>query len=408
MRNFSPIKEAIEQLKKGGMLILVDAPSRENEGDFFIPAESISPQIINIMIRYGGGLICVAITKKQAQHLSLPLMVPQKENNEKTKVNFTITVNARLGTTTGVSAFDRAKTIRIMADPKSKPENLVRPGHVFGLIAQDGGVLERPGHTEAAVDLARLVNLNPAGVLCEIIGKNGKMAPLSELIKLARIFKIKIVSIKDLIEYLTQYPLPRQKTSNIVKTASSFIPTEYGNFKIAIYKSSIDNREHTVLTMGKLDHRPILTRIHSQCLTGDTLFSIKCDCRGQLQKSLRIIARKKQGIIIYLNQEGRGIGLSNKIKAYALQQTGLDTVEANHALGLPADIRDYQIAAEILNDLGVYKIILLTNNPNKIEQLKSYGISIVDSVPLESLPNKINFDYLKTKKQKLGHHLTLV
>lgn len=403
---FSFIPAALEQLKKGNMLILVDSPNRENEGDFFIPADKATPQIINTMIRYGGGLICVAITKKQAQRLSLPLMVPVSENDEKTKVNFTVSVNARKGITTGVSAFDRVKTINILANPNSKPKDIVKPGHVFGLIAADGGILERPGHTEAAINLAKLANFNPAGVLCEIIGKNGKMATLSELIKLGKILKIKIVSLKDLIDYLTQHPLPRQETPNIVKTAASMLPTEYGKFKLAIYKSSIDNREHAVLIMGELDDEPILTRIHSECLTGDTFLSIKCDCKAQLHKSMKMIQEKGRGIIIYLNQEGRGIGLSNKIKAYSLQEKGLDTVEANHALGLPPDARDYKIAAEILRDLGVSEVILLTNNPQKITELLKHGIRIVKRVPVEISPNQFNYSYLATKKQKLNHQLS--
>lgn len=407
MKNpFCTITTAIKELKRGKMLIVVDDPRRENEGDFFCPAETISSTQMTDMIRLGGGLICVAITRNQAARLSLPLMVEPEKNLENTKVNFTVSVNAKNGVTTGVSAHDRLKTIKIVGNPKSKAEDLVKPGHVFPLIAAAGGILERQGHTEAAVDLAKVAGFSPTGVLCEIIKNDGKMARLPDLVKLVQKMQIKIVSISDLNSFREKHPFPKEKTSWVVKTASSLLPTIYGTFHLLIYTSLLDGREHSVLMRGKPNKQPILTRIHSQCLTGDTLLSLKCDCREQLHQSMEMMGKKGEGIIIYLNQEGRGIGLTNKIKAYALQKKGLDTVEANHALGLPTDSRDYQIASEILYDLGVTGIILLTNNPQKITGLVKYGIRIVKRIPLEISPNQFNSFYLATKKQKLNHHLS--
>lgn len=409
MKNiFCSITEAIKEIKKGKMLIMVDDPHRENEGDFFCPTDTITPKKLTQMIRFGGGLICTAITKKQAAQLSLPLMVESSKNTENTKVSFAVSVNAKEGITTGISAFDRYRTIRILGDPNSQDVDLVKPGHVFPLVADDGGVIERGGHTEAAADLARLAGFQPSGVLCEILRDDGRMARLSNLIKLAKKFKIKIISIDDLKTYLKKHPLSRVEFPSVVKTAQAFLPTDYGNFQISVYVSLIDRREHTVLTLGDIKKGPILTRIHSQCLTGDTFFSLKCDCRKQLHQSMKKIREKGRGIIIYLNQEGRGIGLSNKIKAYSLQEKGLDTVEANHALGLPSDTRDYKIAAEILTDLGISQIILLTNNPQKIEELSKNGIKIAKRLSLEISPNNLNYSYLLTKKNKLGHKLTIV
>lgn len=405
---FSTIPEAIDQIKKGKMVIIVDSPKRENEGDFYIPADKVSPQHIITMIQKGGGLVCAAITQSQAHHLSLPLMINPLNNNEQTKVNFTISVNAKNGITTGVSAFDRAKTIRILANPKSRQSDLTRPGHVFGLVAKQGGVLERDGHTEAAVDLARIANLTPAGVLCEIVGTDGRMAKLKDFISLSRKLKIGMVSINDLIKYLRRNPLlPLPYKSEVIKVATSVLPTIYGTFQISVYKSIIDNREHTVLLKGDVK-QPLLTRVHSQCFTGDTLLSLKCDCRQQLHQSMSLIRKSGSGVILYLNQEGRGIGLVNKIKAYSLQDQGHDTVEANHALGFPADTRDYKVAAHILKDLGIKQINLLTNNPDKEEQLATCGVRINQCIPLESQPNGLNTKYLATKKRKLGHRLNMV
>jgi 3,4-dihydroxy 2-butanone 4-phosphate synthase/GTP cyclohydrolase II len=405
---FSTIPDAIDQIKKGRLLILVDNPKRENEGDFYIPTDKVSPQHIITMIQRGGGLICTAITPTQAYLLSLPLMIDPLNNTEKTSVNFTISVSAKRGITTGVSAFDRVKTIRILANPKSKQSDITIPGHVFGLVAKPGGVLERDGHTEAAVDLARIANLTPAGVLCEIVGNDGRMAKLKDLIRLSQKLNIKMVSINDLIKYLKRNPLPSLlHKSEVIKVATSRLPTTYGTFQISVYKSIIDNREHTVLLRGN-QKQPLLTRIHSQCFTGDTLLSLRCDCRQQLHQSMSLISKARGGVILYLNQEGRGIGLVNKIKAYLLQDQGHDTVEANHKLGFPADARNYEVAAHILKDLGIKKINLLTNNPDKEKQLTSFGIDIIKCIPVESEPNGVNTKYLATKKHKLGHRLNII
>lgn len=404
---FSPIPEALADIKKGKMIIIIDDPKRENEGDFFVPAEKITPEHILTMIRYGGGLVCTAMTQEQAQRLHLPLMVNAEENTEKTKVNFTYSVNAKKGITTGVSAFDRAKTIQILANPKSKPTDVVMPGHVQGLVAKQKGLLERTGHTEASVDLAQLAGFSPAGVLCEIVGQDGNMANGEELITLAKKLDIKIITIHGLLAYIKMHPLKRKQMSSLRKTASALLPTEYGTFQINIYKSILDNREHVVLVKGAIKKEPVLSRIHSKCLTGDTLFSQKCDCGEQLSTSMQMIG-EKGGVLVYLDQEGRGIGLSQKILAYALQEKGFDTVEANHELGLQTDARDYAIAAEILKDLGIKKISLLTNNPDKVTQMKKNGITIVDRISIETLPNKINKGYLMIKKQKLGHTLNNV
>lgn len=408
MSDFSSISVALEQIKTGNMLILVDHPKRENEADFYIPADQLKVRHLVTMIRQGGGLICCAITQSQAHRLHLPLMTPSWENTEKTKVNFTVSVNAKKGVSTGISAFDRLKTIKILANPRSKPTDLIKPGHVFGLIAKTGGVVKRAGHTEAAVDLARLSGFNPAGVICEIIRSDGSMARLSDLKKLAQKLNIKIVKIEELVKYLKKHPLGATKeTEELIKTASSILPTKYGTFKLLIYKSLADQSEHVALLLGKITN-PMLTRVHSQCLTGDTLESLRCECGQQLHQSMKLIQKKGQGIILYLNQEGRGIGLTNKIKAYALQDQGFDTVEANTKLGLPVDARGYKIAADMLKDLGISKIYLLTNNPDKREQLSSFDIDVLQTVPLEIKPNKINKQYLATKKQKLSHRLTEV
>ncbi|MBI4991237.1 GTP cyclohydrolase II [Candidatus Gottesmanbacteria bacterium] len=406
MKPFCSITDAIKEIKKDKMLIIVDNPTRENEGDFYFPAELVTPNKINFLLTYGKGLVCAAIGKSQAAKLQLTLMVDRVDNTEKTKVNFSVSVNAAQGITTGVSAYDRANTIRVLSNPKSKPYDLTRPGHVFPLIAEAEGLLQRSGHTEAAVTLSTLADFNPSGVLCEILKEDGRTAKISDLIKLAKKLRLKIVSIQDLIKYLKTHPISNNiQRASVIRVASSSLPTKYGIFQISIYKSLIDDREHAALSMGSPKNVPILVRIHSQCLTGDTFYSLKCDCREQLEQSMKIISKNKNGLIIYLNQEGRGIGLSNKIKAYQLQDKGLDTVEANKALGFAPDARDYQIAADILKDLGISKVILLTNNPNKIQQLRSLGITIQSQIPLEVTPTALNKDYLRIKKQKLGHLL---
>ncbi len=395
---FCTIDEAISEIKKGKMLILIDNPKRENEGDLYISADKVTPKAITAMIRFGGGLICAAITAEQANRLQLPLMVEGMANTEKTKVNFTVSVNAKKGIFTGVSAYDRAKTIKVLTSPKSVPQDLVKPGHVLGLIAKDGGVLEREGHTEAAVDLARLAGLNPAGVLCEILRKDGKVARLPDLYQLSQKLNIKIVSIDDLVEYL------RHK-SKVVKTAVSKLPTKYGLFEIVVYESQ--GHEHVVVKSIQIKAESPLVRLHSRCLTGDTFASLRCDCGDQLTKSMKAVSREG-GLILYLNQEGRGIGLTSKIHAYSLQDQGVDTVEANLHLGLPIDARDYSVAAEILKDLGLYQIKLLTNNPQKVREMEKYGIKVNAQVSLEASPNKVNRSYLLAKKHKLGHKLTRV
>ncbi len=401
MNYFCSIPKALQHIQQGKILIVVDHEGRENEGDFFLPAEMITPEKVNFMITHGKGLLCVAITKSQAERLHLPYMVTPQDNTEKTGVNFAISVNATHDITSGISAYDRAITIQRLASDTTKPSDFTRPGHVFPLIAKDGGVFTRDGHTEAAVDLARLAGFSPAGVLCEIIHSDGKMAKLPELQKLCKTFDLKMISITDLTEY-------RKKVSDVVKVSSSSLPTDFGLFTISIYKSLTDNMEHAVLRAGNTFKEPVLTRIHSQCLTGDTFFSLRCDCHEQLHKSMKMMQVAGKGMILYLNQEGRGIGIANKINAYALQEKGHDTVEANNALGLPIDARSYKIAADILKDFGITKIQLLTNNPDKEQQLSTYGIEIVKRIPLEITPNTYNKKYLITKKERLGHHLSHV
>ncbi len=398
------VKDAIEAIKKGRIVIIVDEPSRENEGDFFIPAQTATAEKINFMLRYGRGVLCAAMERVQAARLDLPLMVPLGQNNETTKVNFAVSVNAKHKTGSGVSAYDRAATVKVLANPKSKPGDLTRPGHIFPLIANPGGLKIRQGHTEAAVTLARLAGFNPTGALCEILKDDGRMARMPDLVKFGARFNIPIVTIKDLISYDKTHPAPKTSHTSVTRTASSPLATIYGKFRIYIYRSLTDNLEHAALVMGK-KKSPVLARIHSQCLTGDTLGSLKCDCGEQLTMSLKFIGNAGGGVLLYLNQEGRGIGLANKIKAYAKQSQGLDTVEANLALGFGADERDYGIAADMLRDLEIKNISLLTNNPDKIRKLKSYGIKVAKRLPLQTQPTPENRGYLTTKKHKLGHQL---
>ena len=412
--NFCTVPEAIEEIKKGRMLIIVDSPKREDEADLYISADAATPETVNTMLKYGGGILCTAITAGQAHNLQLSAMIPLGKNTEKTGVNFTISVNAKKGITTGVSAYDRAKTIRILANPKSKAEDITKPGHVFGLVARAGGLLKREGHTEAAVDLARLAGRAPAGVLCEIVGKNGRMAKSAEIRRFSRELNIKIVAIKDIVQYLRARPLPLLPSPyGVARFSESTLPTRHGVFRIIVYTSISDDLEQVALVHGDIGKKPFheahekpaLVRLHSQCLTGDTFGSLRCDCREQLHKSMELIAQEGRGIIVYLNQEGRGIGFGNKIKAYALQDEGYDTVDANHKLGFSADARDYESAALILKDLGAMNIRLLTNNPEKEKQLSSFGIKIAERVPLEISHNEINAAYLRAKKRKMGHTL---
>jgi 3,4-dihydroxy 2-butanone 4-phosphate synthase/GTP cyclohydrolase II len=407
-QKFATIETGIEELKKGNMLIVVDGKDRENQADIICPAETLTAERTNFFIKECRGFFCVPISQARAVELDLPLMVAPLDNTEKMKVNFTVTVDAVDVKAFGISAKDRTLTVKKILDPKTKPSELLRPGHVFPLMAVDGGVLERDGHTEATIDLITLAGFSPVGVLSEIISEGGEPADLSETFEFAEKHKLKVVSVVDLIKYMQTNLPPKKASPTILKTAESFLPTDYGDFRIHIYKSIKDNREHVALVMGDCNKISVPTRIHSQCITGDTFHSQKCDCGEQLHKSLEMIKKQGKGILLYLNQEGRGIGLTNKIKAYALQEKGLDTVEANEALDLPIDARDYKIAAEILCDLDARSIKLLTNNPDKVEQLEMYGVKITERIPLEVEPNKFNEGYLKTKKQKFHHQLTEV
>ncbi len=399
-RYISNINELLNDLKKGKMIILMDAENRENEGDLVCAAEKINPEIINFMAKYGRGLICLALDSNYVEKLKLPLMT--SNNQSKFGTAFTVSIEARNNVTTGISAQDRATTILTAINDKYKDGDIVTPGHIFPLRAVDGGVLVRTGQTEGSVDLMKLAGLKNAAVICEIMNDDGTMARLDDLKKFSVKHKLKIGTISDLIEF-------RRKNEKLVnKTAEAKLPTKFGEFKIIIYTSIIDKKEHIALVKGKISSKnPVLLRVHSECLTGDTFFSQRCDCNNQLHAALHIIEKEKSGILLYMRQEGRGIGLENKIKAYHLQEKGMDTVEANEALGFPADLRDYGIGAQILYDLGVRKIKLMTNNPKKIIGLEGYGLKVVARVPIIIPPNKNNERYLKTKKSKLGHLLNV-
>ena len=397
MSNLNSIEEAIDDFKAGKLLIVVDDEDRENEGDFILSSQMITPEKVNFLTKHARGMICVSITSSRAKELDLDLMV--EDNTALHKTPFTVTVDARKGTTTGISAYDRAATIQTVIDPRSKPEDLVRPGHIFPLISKDGGVLRRAGHTEAAVDLARLSGLMPSGVLCEIMNDDGSMARAPELQKLSEKLNIKIISIQDLIEY-------RRKREKLVRRREIIdMPTRFGNFKLYLYQNVLDESEHHIALVkgGELNEKPTLVRVHSECLTGDVFGSQRCDCGDQLAAAMQQIEREGRGVVLYMRQEGRGIGLVNKIFAYALQEKGKDTVEANDELGFKADLRDYGIGAQILKDLGLKKIRLMTNNPKKVVGLGGYDLEIVDRIPVEIDPNEHNEIYLKTKRDKLGH-----
>lgn len=389
------IEDAIKDVKRGKPLIVVDDESRENEGDFIVAAEKITPKLINFMARYGRGLICATLLPKRLEELKIPIMV-----NEITALHgtqFTVSVDAKKGTTTGSSAYDRARTVKALVEKKTTPGDLARPGHIFPLRAVEGGVLRRAGHTEASVDLARIAGFNPAGVLCEIMDDNGRMARLPALKKIAKRFGLKIISIQDLIEY-------RQKKEKLVaRVLETDLPTKYGEFCLILYEDRITEDHHIALVLGDVkDKRDVLVRVHSQCLTGDVFRSLRCDCGDQMEQAVKLIAKHKRGVFLYMRQEGRGIGLLNKLKAYSLQDRGLDTVEANLALGFPADLRDYGIGAQILVDLGLSSIVLLTNNPKKIVGLEGYGLTITKQMPIYAVHSR-NVKYLRAKRYKLGH-----
>lgn len=397
---FSSISSAISDFKKGKCVIVVDDEERENEGDLIYSAEKSTPALVSFLIRHTSGVICVPMEEERLKELRLNLMT--QFNTALHETAFTISVDYRHGTTTGISASDRNKTIMALVNSKTRPEDLGRPGHVFPLKAFPGGVLRRAGHTEAAVDLARLSGHKPAGVLCEIIKEDGEMARLPQLFDLAKKFKLKIITIKDLINYRLEREVLIEKIVDVN------LPTKHGTFRLHMYKNILDNKEHLALVKGDISPEiPVIVRVHSECLTGDLLGSLRCDCQDQLIKSMKIIEHEKNGIVLYMRQEGRGIGLANKLKAYKLQDEGRDTVEANEDLGFKADLRDYGIGAQILRDLGVRKMVLLTNNPKKVVGLKGYGLEIVKRMPIEIPSNSVNERYLKTKRDKLGHLLLI-
>jgi 3,4-dihydroxy 2-butanone 4-phosphate synthase/GTP cyclohydrolase II len=393
---FDDIDTAIEDIRKGKIIIVVDDEERENEGDFVLAAEKVSHGAINFLTKHARGIICVALLPERADELQLDMMVG--ENTSLHQTAFTVSVDVLKGTTTGVSASDRAATVRALVDPTTRPSDLGRPGHIFPLRAMKEGVLRRSGHTEAGIDLARLASLYPAAVLCEIMNDDGTMARIPQLVEIAREFGLHIVTIRDLIHYRMQ----REKmVKSIVITK---LPTKYGNFDLHLYQSIIDKKEHLALVKGEISGEdPVLVRVHSECLTGDVFGSQRCDCGEQLHRAMMMVEQEGSGIILYMRQEGRGIGLVNKIKAYKLQDDGHDTVEANEKLGFKADLRDYGIGAQILVDLGVKKMRLMTNNPKKIVGLEGYGLEVVERVPIEVEPNEINHKYLETKRDKLGH-----
>jgi len=398
---FATIDEAIEEIRDGRMVIVVDDADRENEGDFIMAAEKATPEAINFMVTHGRGIVCMPLTGRRLDELGIPLMVSR--NNESHGTAFAVSIDIKDRTTTGTSAYDRAATVRSIADPTLSHDDIRMPGHVFPLMAQEGGVLKRAGHTEATVDLARLAGLYPAGVLCEVLHPDGSMARLPELVRVALEHGLKLISIADLIEH-------RRRAEKLVRrVAEAQIPTAYGEFRAIAYESAVDGLTHVALVAGEIgDGQEILVRVHSECLTGDVFGSMRCDCGMQLEAAVQTVAKDGRGIVLYMRgHEGRAIGITHKLRAYQLQEQGLDTVEANEELGFPPDPRDYGIGAQILADLGVRSMRLLTNNPAKRAGLEGYGLSISERVPLETDPTPENIGYLRTKREKLGHLLTL-
>ena len=395
---FATIPEAIEDIEAGKFVIIVDDEGRENEGDLAIAAERVTPEAINFMAKYARGLICLPIIGERLDELEIPMMV--QENTSRFSTAFTVSIEAKHRVSTGISAYDRAATIKAVLDPDTRPEDIIQPGHMFPLRAREGGVLVRAGHTEAIVDFTRLAGLYPAGVICEIMNDDGTMARLPELEVMAGGHGIRIISIAELIAY-------RRKHENLVqRVAEASLPTKYGEFTIIAYRSVIDPDEHVALIKGDISTaEPVLVRVHSECLTGDVFGSLRCDCGDQIVLAMQAISREGRGVFLYMRQEGRGIGLHNKLRAYALQDQGMDTVEANVALGFAPDLRDYGIGAQILVDLGLHEIRLLTNNPKKVVGLEGYGLKVIESVPIIARANPVNAHYLETKRDKLGHHL---
>jgi 3,4-dihydroxy 2-butanone 4-phosphate synthase/GTP cyclohydrolase II len=395
---FASIEEALDDIRRGRMVVVCDDENRENEGDLTLAAQFATPEAINFMAKEARGLICLALTSERCDELGLDLMAAKNEAPFQTA--FTVSIEAREGVTTGISAADRAQTVQAAIDPHSKPDDLVQPGHVFPLKAKDGGVLERAGQTEAAIDLARLAGLIPAGVICEVMNEDGTMARVPDLVDYCERHELKMITVADLIAYR------RQNEKLVERIVSTKLPTKFGEFTAVGYRSLVDQKHHVAMVKGDVaGAEDVLVRVHSECLTGDVFHSLRCDCGEQLEAALAMIEREGQGVLLYLSQEGRGIGLLNKLRAYRLQEDGLDTVDANLKLGLPADLRDYGIGAQILVDLGLSGIRILTNNPKKIHGLEGYGLSVTDQVPIESVPNPHNEAYLKAKRERLGHAL---
>lgn len=396
--DFDSIEDCLEDIRQGRMIIVTDDADRENEGDLVMAAEKVTADAVNFMAKYGRGLICVPTTESHLKKLGIARMV--SENRENFQTDFMVSVDARIGITTGVSAYDRAHTIRVLASPTATEDDLVSPGHVFPLQAKEGGVLRRAGHTEASVDLVKLAGLFPAAVICEILHEDGTMARLPELFKFKDKFGLKLCSIRDLIQYR------RMRERLVAKEQEVALPTRFGEFRLHLYRSLVDGQHHAALTMGEVRGKEnVLVRVHSECLTGDVFGSLRCDCGSQLHDALKQIADEGQGVLVYMRQEGRGIGLANKIHAYALQEKGLDTVEANEKLGFKPDLREYGLGAQILADLGLHSIRLLTNNPKKVVGLEGFNLKIVSQIPIRSQPTEHNVKYLQAKKNKLGHAL---